>query len=115
MVGHEGQRNGPAYMITIGRSDLAVKQMGATIGARMGLNTWTAFAGGDRAAMVAGDVAMLPPEVTPVLKGLRTHGIDVVAIHHHMIGTEPTIIFLHELPRIRIERARAARQPERPA
>ena len=34
-------------------------------------------------------------EVTPTLKALRSHGLDVVAIHHHMIGTEPVVIFLH--------------------
>ncbi|HEY2907072.1 MAG TPA: DUF1259 domain-containing protein, partial [Vicinamibacterales bacterium] len=48
----------------------------------------------DRAA-IAGDVAMLAEEVTPVLKALRKNGLDVVAIHHHMIGTQPPIYFLH--------------------
>jgi single-stranded DNA-specific DHH superfamily exonuclease len=38
---------------------------------------------------------MLDSEVTPVLKALRDNGIDVVAIHHHMTATQPTIIFLH--------------------
>ena len=46
-------------------------------------------------AAVAGDVAMLASEVTPVLKVLRQNNIDVVAIHHHMTGTNPTIYFLH--------------------
>jgi hypothetical protein len=61
----------------------------------MGLNTWAAFYGSDADAVVAGDVAMLEAEVTPVLKALRTNGIDVVAIHHHMTGTNPPVIFLH--------------------
>jgi len=38
---------------------------------------------------------MLDTEVTPVLKALRSNGIAVVAIHHHMTGTNPTVIFLH--------------------
>jgi hypothetical protein len=38
---------------------------------------------------------MLDREVTPVLKSLRGSGIDVVAIHHHMTGTDPQVIFLH--------------------
>jgi hypothetical protein len=38
---------------------------------------------------------MLEDEVTPTLKALRSHGLDVVAIHHHMIGTKPVVIFLH--------------------
>ena len=45
--------------------------------------------------MVAGDVAMLEHEVTPVLKALRANGINVVAIHHHMTGITPAVIFLH--------------------
>jgi hypothetical protein len=43
----------------------------------------------------AGDVAMTAREVTPVLKALRSNGLDVVAIHHHMIDTQPTVYFLH--------------------
>jgi hypothetical protein len=38
---------------------------------------------------------MLAHEVTPVLKALRTNGIDIVAIHHHMTGTNPDVYFLH--------------------
>jgi Domain of Unknown Function (DUF1259) len=61
--------------------------MGATINSRMGLNTWAAFVGTNEDAAVAGDVAMLESEVTPTLKALRAHGLDVVAIHHHMLNT----------------------------
>jgi Domain of Unknown Function (DUF1259) len=95
IVGHEGEQNGAVYKITIGRDDLSVKEMGASINSRMGLNTWAAFVGTNEDAVVAGDVAMLETEVTPTLKALRSHGLDVVAIHHHMINSKPTIIFLH--------------------
>jgi len=95
IVGYPGEQNGAVYKITIGRPDLAVNEMGAKINARMGLNTWAAFYGGDADAVVAGDVAMTDAEVTPVLKALRGNGIDVVAIHHHMLGTKPAVIFLH--------------------
>jgi hypothetical protein len=61
----------------------------------MGLNTWAAFAGTDADAMVAGDVAMLEPEVTAVLRALRANGLNVVAIHHHMTDLKPVVIFLH--------------------
>jgi Domain of Unknown Function (DUF1259) len=95
ILGQEGEQTGAVYKITIGRPDIQLKEMGATINARMGLNTWAAFYGSDADAVVAGDIAMLAPEVTPVLRALRMNGIDVVAIHHHMTGTEPTVIFLH--------------------
>ena len=95
IVGHEGEQNGAVYKITVGRDDLTVRDMGAIINARMGLNTWAAFTGTDADAAIAGDIAMLESEVTPVLKALRASGLDVVAIHHHMIGSRPPIIFLH--------------------
>src|SRR5438874_965757 len=95
VVGHAGEQTGPVYKITLSRDDLGVKEMGATINARMGLNTWAAFVGTNDDAAIAGDVAMLESEVTPTLKALRSHGLEVVAIHHHMLNTKPEIIFLH--------------------
>jgi hypothetical protein len=95
IVGQEGEQNGGVYKITVGRDDLKLKEMGANINSRMGLNTWAAFFGSDANAEIAGDVAMLANEVTPVVKALRANGLDVVAIHHHMTGTQPSIYFLH--------------------
>ena len=95
IAGHQGEQTGSVYKITVGRDDLKLTEMGAPINARMGLNTWAAFVGTNDNAAIAGDVAMLANEVTPVLKALRQNGIDVVAIHHHMTGTSPTIYFLH--------------------
>jgi len=95
IAGHEGEQNGAVYKITVGRDDLKLKEMGAPINARMGLNTWAAFFGSDANAEIGGDVAMLSHEVTPVLKALRANGLNIVAIHHHMTSTQPTIYFLH--------------------
>jgi hypothetical protein len=95
IIGHKGAVSGPVYKVTIGRSDIALKEMGAVINSRMGFNSWAALFGADDNAAIAGDVAMLEHEVTPVLNTLRKNGLDVVAIHHHMTGTEPMIIFLH--------------------
>lgn len=68
---------------------------GETAGAPMGVNTWAAFAGSDAQAVVDGDFAMEERELQPVLKALRKAGIEVVAIHNHMTGEEPRIVFLH--------------------
>ncbi|HMF94313.1 MAG TPA: DUF1259 domain-containing protein [Vicinamibacterales bacterium] len=95
IVGTQGEQNGAVYKITVGRDDLKLTEMGAPINARMGLNTWAAFVGTNDNAAIAGDVAMVANEVTPVLKALRQNGLQVVAIHHHMAGTQPTIYFLH--------------------
>lgn len=95
ITGRQGDQNGAVYKITVGRDDLQMKEMGAVINARMGLNTWASFVGTDQNAAIAGDVAMLETELTPVLKTLRAHGLEVVAIHHHMTGSRPVVIFLH--------------------
>jgi hypothetical protein len=95
IIGTRGEQTGPVYKITIGRPDINLRAHGAIINARMGLNTWAAFAGSDADAMVAGDVAMLEHEVTPVLKALRQNGLHIVAIHHHMTDVKPVVIFLH--------------------
>jgi hypothetical protein len=95
IAGQAGETNGAVYKITVGRDDLKLTEMGAPINARMGLNTWAAFVGTNENAAIAGDVAMTASEVQPVLKALRKSGIDIVAIHHHMTGTSPTVYFLH--------------------
>jgi hypothetical protein len=95
IIGRPLEQAGSVHKVTIGRDDIAVNEMGAAINARMGLNTWAAFIGSDESAAIAGDVAMLEDEVTPVVKALRANGLNVVAIHHHMIGSRPLIIFLH--------------------
>jgi hypothetical protein len=94
-VGTKGEALGAVYKFTLGRDDLNLKEHGAAINARMGLNSWAAFAGSDGDAQVAGDIAMRENEFNAVLKALRSHGLNIVAIHHHMLDTQPTVIFLH--------------------
>ena len=55
----------------------------------------------DQNAAIAGDVAMIESEVQPVLKTLRSRDINVVAIHNHMIGVSPHVVFLHYWARVR--------------
>jgi hypothetical protein len=80
--------------VTIGRP-AAAAACGCKIGKAMGVNTWAAFAGTDDNAVVDGDFAVTEDELQPVLKSLRGSGIHVVAIHHHMVGETPRILFLH--------------------
>jgi hypothetical protein len=108
IIGHPGEQSGAVFKVTIGRDDLAMKDHGSVINARMGLNTWAAFFGTQEDAVVAGDVAMLENEVTPVLKALRKNGLDVVAIHHHMTEDRPVVIFLHYWGREPAEKLAAA-------
>src|SRR5262249_42549478 len=68
---------------------------GATAGNAMGVNTWAAFAGSPERAVVDGDFVMRESELQDVLKALRRAGIEVVAIHNHMTGESPRLVFLH--------------------
>lgn len=86
-------KNGMAKVV-IGRP-AAATACGCKIGKAMGVNTWAAFAGADDNAVVDGDFAVTEDELQPVLKSLRGSGIHVVAIHHHMTGETPRILFLH--------------------
>jgi rhodanese-related sulfurtransferase len=68
---------------------------GCEVGKEMGVNTWASFGGTDDNAVVDGDFATQENELQAVLKSLRSSGINIVAIHHHMIQETPRYIFLH--------------------
>jgi hypothetical protein len=97
IVKNEAAVNGPTIKYTIGRKDLTVTAMGAEMTSSIGLNTWAAFTGSMEDAYIAGDVAMLDHEVNAVIKALRANNMEVVAVHNHMLGDKPHIIFLHYL------------------
>jgi len=92
-LGTKGTANAGMFKVVLGRT--AKMECGCTIGKDMGLNTWAAFAGTDTNAVVDGDFAVLEDELQPVLKSLRTAGINIVAIHHHMTHESPRYLFLH--------------------
>ncbi len=88
----KGDLKDGVYKVVIGRT---TRMHSAIMGGTMGVNTWAAFAGSDEQAVVDGDFAVLESELQPVLKALRGAGIDIVAIHQHMTGESPRIMFLH--------------------
>jgi hypothetical protein len=92
VLGVKGQLASGVYKVTLGRT---TTMHGHEVGNTMGVNTWAAFAGSDAQAVVDGDFVMLEPEVQPVLKALRGGGINIVAIHNHMIEESPRTVFLH--------------------
>jgi hypothetical protein len=77
---------------TLGRT---TRMHGMTVGNQMGVNTWAAFAGSDESAVVDGDFAMRENELQPILRSMRSSGINIVAIHHHMTHENPRLVFLH--------------------
>jgi len=91
-LGLKGQYKDGVYKFVVGRT---TQMHDVTIGNQMGVNTWGTFAGSDDNAIVDGDFAMHESELQNVLKTLRKAGINVVAIHQHMTGEQPRIMFLH--------------------
>jgi Domain of Unknown Function (DUF1259) len=92
VLGLKGSLSGGVYKVVVGRT---TRMHGAEAGNQMGVNTWAAFVGSDDQAVVDGDFAMRESELQPVLKALRGANIDIVAIHQHMTGEQPRIMFLH--------------------
>src|SRR5882724_178284 len=93
ILGSKGETKEGMFKAVFGRT--AKMPCGCEAGKEMGVNTWAAFAGADDNAIVDGDFVVLEDELQPALKSLRKSGINIVAIHHHMIGEEPRTIFFH--------------------
>lgn len=95
ILGYKAEMNKGVYKYTIGRPDVSLKEHRTPISTFLGFNTWAAFQGTPENAAVAGDFAMLADEVAPVIKTLVENGIEVVAVHNHMVHEQPRIFFLH--------------------
>jgi hypothetical protein len=94
-LGFKGTVNGGVYQFGIPRAE-AITEAGMAVPPSMGTATAINFQplGGGKAA-ITGDFVLLGPEVNPVLKTLRDHGIEVTALHSHMIEDSPRLLFMH--------------------
>lgn len=95
IMGRSGKGNGGVYQFTIPRAEKIVED-GMVEGPSMGTGTAINFQplGGGRAA-TTGDFVLLASEVDPVMRALRSGGIEVTALHSHMLGEQPVIYFMH--------------------
>ena len=95
VLGAHGQIAGGVYQIGIPRAD-TIKAHGMAIPAPMGSAEAINFqpTGGGKAA-ITGDFVLTAAEVTPVMRTLRDNGIDVTALHNHMLDDQPRVFFMH--------------------
>lgn len=94
-LGYTGRANSGVYQFSIPRAE-SVSQGGMAVPPSMGTATALNFQPtGGGAAVVTGDFVLLGNEVNPVLKALRQHGIEVTALHSHMIDDSPHLFFMH--------------------
>lgn len=95
ILGHKAEMSKGVYKYTIGRPDIKLRENGVPVTSFLGFNTWAAWQGTAEHAAVVGDFAMLQNEVEGVIKALIENGIEVVAMHNHMVHEQPRIFFLH--------------------
>src|SRR3954471_9562631 len=94
-LGAKGSNNGGIYQFGIPRAE-PVQEEDMVIPASMGLANAINFQplGGGKAA-ITGDFVLIDKEVAPVMKALRENGIEVTALHNHMVGEQPRLYFMH--------------------
>jgi hypothetical protein len=95
IIGAKGQANGGVYQFNVPRRD-PVTESGMTVPTAMGSAHAINFqptSGGN--AAITGDFVATADEVNPLLRALRSNGIDVTAIHSHMLTEQPRLIFMH--------------------
>ena len=94
-LGYKGAANNGVYQFSIARAE-AITEGAMVVPPSMGTATAINFEPTSAGkAAVSGDFVLLGPEVNPVLKTLREHGIEVTALHSHMIDESPRLFFMH--------------------
>jgi hypothetical protein len=94
-LGRPGQKTADVYKFGFPRTDLHVTVRGLAIKPGLALGSWASFLGTDDAAMVMGDLVLLPEEVNPVMEKLRSAGFDITAVHNHLIDETPQVMYVH--------------------
>lgn len=87
--------SGVVHRYGMPRSDLHVTLDGVTIKPALALGGWVAFAPMHGEAMIMGDLVLLENEITPVMTKLLDGGLDITAIHNHILRASPATFYLH--------------------
>jgi hypothetical protein len=95
VLGRSGQKMGDVYRVGFPRTDLHVVVDGLAIKPGLALGSWAAFAGTDSSASVMGDLVLLESELDPVMEKLRISGFEITAVHNHLTGEAPHVMYMH--------------------
>ena len=95
IIGAKGAANGGVYQFNVARRD-PITEGGMQVPTAMGSATAINFqpTGGGKAA-ITGDFVLIGTEVNDVVRTLRSNGVEVTAVHNHMLTEQPRIIFMH--------------------
>jgi hypothetical protein len=94
-MGRGAAVGGDVHRYGFPRTDLQVTVDGVTIRPTLALGGWAAFKPMGNAAMVMGDLVLLGSEINPVISKLMEGGIEVTAIHNHLLRAEPATFYMH--------------------
>src|SRR5947208_4573034 len=94
-IGKSAVVSGDVHRYGLPRSDLKVTLDGVAIKPALALGGWVAFAPMDGEAMVMGDLVLLETEITPVMTKLLDGGLEITAIHNHILRASPATFYMH--------------------
>ena len=94
-LGREGKEQGGVYKVSFPRSDLSVTVNGTKVQPGLALGSWAAFRMEGNDAVTDGDLVLTAGEVNPVVDALQKNGLDVTAIHNHLLGEMPRVMYVH--------------------
>lgn len=88
-------QSGEVYKFSFPRTDLDVRIDGVTVKPGLALSSWLAFKLHEQGALAMGDLVLLEAEVAPVMEHLVEAGINVTALHNHLLRESPKVMFMH--------------------
>ena len=110
-IGKEGDLTGEMYKVSFPRSDLTVKAGNLVIRPALALINWAAFIKSDNTAISYGDLVLLDDEINPAISKLEDSGIELSALHNHLLHENPRIMYIHFVGRgDEVEMAKGVRE-----
>ncbi len=95
VFGRKGTVQGEVLKIAFPRSDLKVKVGEVVIEPALALTSWIAFKPMEKQAMIMGDLVLLDREIAPVTQKLVASGIEITALHNHIVNESPSVMYMH--------------------
>lgn len=94
-LGRKGAVQGDMLKVSFPRSDLKVTVGEVPVESGLALTSWIGFKGTAKKAMMMGDLVLLEKEVSPVMTKLVAEGIEITALHNHILNETPSVMYLH--------------------
>src|SRR5499425_1546500 len=94
-IGKQGELTGEMYKVSFPRSDLSVNVGNVVIKPALALMAWAAFIKSGNNAMTYGDLVLLEDEINPVISKLEEKGLELSALHNHLLHETPRIMYIH--------------------